>query len=261
MKKAISLEFFEKVLIPVKQNLKNITLEVPANVEIDMEKGRVRLDTSLIQVGDQPTYSTPQQDHSTTKSRTTVLSAHTQGVDSQAQTRRNTTHQTQILHHPENVAPNIPVASLTEKYPYLKQFVEGLKVLGIIKLLNLCGRKREELLSLLKETSELREAFNERAGNGFKDNKEQKLAEKDLFKNLLNYSMHIRKIKFKILEFSEVACYTFKRLEVREVSGLSILTETILKWYNEWVQKMGGQAEHDGLKPFMKQVDKVKNSR
>jgi hypothetical protein len=64
------------------------------------------------------------------------------------------------------------VASLTEKYPYLKQFVESLKVLGIIKLLNLCGRKREELLSLLKETSELREAFNERAGNGFKDNKE-----------------------------------------------------------------------------------------
>ena len=149
---------------------------------------------------------------------------------------------------------------MTEKYPYLKKFVDGLKVLGIIKLLNLCGRKREELLALLKETTELREAFNERAGNGFKDNKDHKLAEKDLFKNLLNYSLHIRSIKFKILEFSEVACYTFKRLEVREVSGLCILTETIFKWYNDWVQKMGGQAEHDGLKPFIAQVKKVAKS-
>ena len=104
---------------------------------------------------------------------------------------------------------------MVEKYPELQRFVEGLKVLGIIKLMNLCGRKREELLCLLKETPELKQAFNERAGNGFKDNKDHKLAEKDLYKNLLNYSLHIRRIRFKILEFSEAACYTFKRLEAQ----------------------------------------------
>jgi hypothetical protein len=46
-------------MVPVKQKLKHMTLEVPSDIEIDTEKGRVRLDTSQIQLGDQPTYGLP----------------------------------------------------------------------------------------------------------------------------------------------------------------------------------------------------------
>lgn len=93
MKKDISLQFFEKVLIPVKQTLKHITLEVPKDLELDMEKGRVRLDTSLIQAGDQPTYSAPNHEPSSLRPRNTNISNLTQGVDVQSASRRNTSHQ------------------------------------------------------------------------------------------------------------------------------------------------------------------------
>lgn len=73
----------------------------------------------------------------------------------------------------------------------------------------------------------------------------------------MNYSIHIRKIRYKILEFSEVACYTFRRLQVRELSGIALLTSTINQWYSGWVKRMGGQAEMEGLRLFMDSVNRV----
>ena len=271
MKKNIVTEFNEKVIQFTKQELKEMTVNVPKDTDIDLEKGRIIVDTSQVQAGDTPTYGTaksymiPQgssvRTTSLTSSDLTQKSLNQSQSQAQDQTRRASYYTSVQKNHESDVLPNHPKdESLVHKYPQFKKYIENLKKQSLMKLLTMCKEKKADLIEKLKSTDELRDAFIKKVKTSFKNNQEdKKLAEKDVYKSLLDYSRHIRSVKFKIYEFSETVCYAFRRMELREIKGHDKLTGMLNIWYEKYVTAIGNKAEQDGFAVVMDAVKQVIN--